>query len=101
MDALDDGDALWDVLAALAGRSPGERPGPDVLDGCRAALDGIVADLALGPDEPRLGELLLVPGYLRVDHANVDLVAPLDAVHLSVRRRALDPTPAGFRSSDG
>lgn len=93
VDALDDGDALWDVLAALAGRSAGKRPGPEVLDGCRAALDGIVADLALGPDEPRLGELLLVPGYLRVDHANLDLVAPLDAVHLSVRRRALDADP--------
>lgn len=93
VDALDDDDALWDVLAALAGRSPGERPGPVVLAGCRAALDVIGADLVLGPDEPRLGELLLVPGHLRVSHAQIKLVAPLGAVHLSVRRRALDADP--------
>ena len=90
---LDESDALWDVLAALAGRSPGQRPGPDVVSRCREALLGIVADLELRPEEPRPGDLLLVPGRLHVDHSLVQLVAPMEAVNLCVRRRALDADP--------
>ena len=58
---LDATDALWDVLAALAGGRRGT-PRPGRPDECRDALDGIVADLRSAADEPRLGELLLVPG---------------------------------------
>lgn len=90
---LDDSDPLWGVLGALAGRSPGERPAPMVLGACDRALAWVVTELDLGPDEPPLGELLLVAGRIRVDHTGVDLYVPLDSVHLSVRRRALDADP--------
>ena len=92
-DALDPGDVLWDVLAGLAGRAPGERPAPAVLAACRRALAGILDDLDLGPNEPPLGQLVQVSGHLHVNLTRVELVAPLEAVHLSVRRRALDADP--------
>ena len=61
-DELDAADALWDVLAALAGRSPGERPGPEVLVACRARSTASSPTSRSAADEPRLGELLLVAG---------------------------------------
>jgi hypothetical protein len=92
-DAFDGSDGLWDVLGTLAGRAPGEPPHPAVLSRCAGALTAVVADLELALEEPRLGELLVVPGRVGVSLTQVDLVAPLDAVHLSVRLRALDADP--------
>jgi hypothetical protein len=93
VDALDDRDLLWDALAGLAGRAPGEAPAPTVLQRCRTALARIEDDLALADHEPSLGRLLLVPARIHVGTTHVEVVAPLDAVHLSVRRRALDSDP--------
>lgn len=88
-----DVDPVWLALQALAGRSPGEPPAPDVLVRCATAMSPALDDLALEPGEPTLAELVAVPGRLVVDRTHVEVFVALDAVDLAVRRRALDADP--------
>ena len=90
---LDETDALWGVLAALAGRPIDEPPPATLLKACGPVLDEVVESLELTAQEPPLGHLLLVPGRLHAGLTTIELVAPLDAVDLVTRRRALDSDP--------
>ena len=94
-------DPVWAALAELAGREPGDPPGPAGDPHLEGWLEQRLPDvqarllalLRLGQPDELPDPLLAAPGWLCVTRSHIDIVMELEAISLPVRFAGLDANP--------
>lgn len=100
-------DPAWAALAALAGREPGDPPGPagdpDLQGWLEEGLPGARARLLelLRTEEPGAAAAMLrAPGWLCASRSHIDILMDLESISVPVRMAGLDADP-GWRPEYG